>query len=580
VTHLGTSDAVFSRSAVPTPHWAWALVASGLILVTVMTFRPVLEAQFISWDDPEYLGFDWGRNGEPVERPDCLLKDVAGLRSIWNPFNPALRASEALRRYLAGDVANLFAMSLDQYYPLVFTSFWLEHHAWGLDPRGYHTTNLVLHVLNVVLVLWLLRTLGASIGVAAAAAAVFALHPAQVSSVAWITERKNLLSGFFYLVAFLMYLWHRRSGGARRWIAYAACVAAFVAALLSKTQTLTFPFALAAADVVLQRRGRLPRLGGVGLTSRLLPMLVLALAAAQLTARVEFAHTLGAVLPSTPIELRLFIAARALWSYVATFAAPLRLAPIYPHWEVAPFAASPAALVWWGALLASVAAAIVLFRIRRRIDGLTWWGLAQSFLAVLPILGLVSFNYQKYSYVADHYLYLACIGGGVAMAQTAARWTTRGGAARRAQTIAAVTLLAACSALSYREASHWKSVESFWTHAIERNPNSLTAYYNLGNHFYTMRQLDRALPLYERASQMDSDNGRALNAYLWTLDFLRGTDAVRDACRARLQQAEDAERAGRQREALRIYQQLNVGAPKYVKECDAAEAIQRLGETH
>ena len=123
-------------------------------------------------------------------------------------------------------------------------------------------------------------------------------------------------------------------------------------------------------------------------------------------------------------------------------------------------------------------------------------------------------------------------------------------------------------------------VESFWTHAIERNPNSLTAYYNLGNHFYTMRQLDRALPLYERASQMDSDNGRALNAYLWTLDFLRGTGAVVDACRARLQQAEDAERAGRQREALRIYQQLKVGAPKYVKECDTAEALQRLGEAH
>lgn len=198
-----------------------AIVPAVLLLaLAVCAYVPATHGGFI-WDDDRYVS----------ENP--ALTHPAGLRAIW------LRPG-----------------ATDQYYPLVFTTFWVEHRIWGTNPAGYHWVNVVLHGLNAGLLWTLLTRLG--VRWPWLAAAVFALHPVHVESVAWISERKNVLSGFFYLVAFLAYLRfaplepgegavpdeaavaeERATGSGLGW--YAVAFAAFVAALLSKTVTCSLP---------------------------------------------------------------------------------------------------------------------------------------------------------------------------------------------------------------------------------------------------------------------------------------------------------------------------------------------------
>ena len=338
----------------------WAALIT-LLAVTALAYRPTLSADFIRFDDQYYV----------VEND--RLRTVEGLRKIWTPW--------ATERGT-------------QYYPLLVSSFWVEYHLWGLDARGYHTTNLILHLVNALLVFFLARAFGTSRRVPFAVAGIFALHPVQVESVAWVTERKNVLSGFFYLLSFLGYVHHRRVGS---WTAYAGCLVAFVAALLSKTQTVTLPVSLLLADWALQQTGRLPRLGIVGLGLRIGPLLALGLGAVTFTIQSEGRHI-------TPPEFsaieRVLIAANAAAFYVRLFLAPIHLAPMYPQWKL-----SADGTVWWIATVVWPFILALLFRFRRALGSLPLWGIAHFYVSLAPVLGFVSFNYLIYSFVADHFLY-------------------------------------------------------------------------------------------------------------------------------------------------------------------------------
>src|SRR5215468_9171336 len=184
------------------------LVLQGvlLVVVTVAAYLPALHAGFV-WDDDSYV------------TDNAALRSVDGLRRIW--FEPGAEP---------------------QYYPLTFTTFWVEYHLWGLQPFGYHLVNVFLHAVNALLVWLILRRL--RLPGAWFAAAVFALHPMQVESVAWISERKNVLSGLLFLSALLVYLRAEGTDGAARrssWLAYGVVGVLFVGALLSKTVTCTLP---------------------------------------------------------------------------------------------------------------------------------------------------------------------------------------------------------------------------------------------------------------------------------------------------------------------------------------------------
>lgn len=467
----------------------WVTVA--ILGLTCVAYIPVMTGEFLQWDDQHY-----------VERSE-VIHDPAGLPRIWNP---AARAT-------------------DQYYPLTFTSYWLEFRLWGLDARGYHLTNVGLHLANTVLVVMLAGALGASPAVQAALGAIFALHPAQVASVAWIAERKNTLSALCYLAAFLLYLRHRRSG---RWAPYGGALLAFAAALLSKTQTVTLPLVLALAEWCLQRTGRLKRLAPGRIAARLAPMI--AVAAVMSVATIHFEQR-----PWTrtfTVAEQVVIAANAAAFYVRTFLFPFALSPIYPEWRVA--ATDP---IWWLPVAGwAVVAAVAVWQ-RRRVPALAAFGAAQFFVTLSPVLGFVPFNLQTYTFIADHFLYLAVVGGGLAVAVVVERGIQLLPAAgrRRELVIGVAGLLCVGATLqTAEEAGHWRTNETFWRRVQERDPEGFLGYYNLGNHYRARGQWAEALPYFTRAVEIRPNVDYPFRRWAEALRQVAGEQAVIEASTRKL----------------------------------------------
>jgi len=470
-------------------HWRLEIYAAALLLATLLAYLPTFNAGFVRWDDQYYV------------EDSNLLQDTDALKRIWNPF----------------------AHDTQQYYPLVFSSYWLEYHLWGLDARSYHVVNVGLHAINALLVLSIVLELGVAPPVAAIAAALFALHPAQVASVAWISELKNTLSGLFYLLAALAYLRHRRSGA---WSAYGLCLLAFVGALLSKTQTLTLPASLVLADWALQRLGRVRRAGIVAVLARALPMLALGALAGLVTMQFEERPWTHAF---TPVE-RLLVSTNAALFYARTFCAPLWLSPVYPEWHV-----SVGDWRWWVAPLLCALAAAALVAGRRRIPELVAWSVAHFYITLIPVLGVFSFNFQTYTFVADHFLYLSLVGGGLAAAigiERAAAWSPT--AAPRAMAAAGLLMLTTCAVLTYQECTHWRDNLAFWTRVRDRDPDGFLGHYNLGNHYRFKGQWAEAVPFYRRAAEIRSHVDFAFLRYAEALGHASGAAAVVDMCTQRL----------------------------------------------
>ena len=187
-------------------QWRIYLFVLLLAAVTILAYRPAWNGGFL-WDDDAYV-----TNNELLTAPD-------GLRRIWFSFD-----------------------SPSQYFPLVYTTFRIERALWGLNPAGYHVVNVLLHVANALLVWRLLARL--RVPGAWLAGAIFALHPVQVESVAWITERKNVLMGFFFLLTLLVWVEFLDQQTTRRWRLYLLALVLYALALLSKTTACTLPVAL------------------------------------------------------------------------------------------------------------------------------------------------------------------------------------------------------------------------------------------------------------------------------------------------------------------------------------------------
>ncbi len=403
---------------------------AGLIpLLAVVAFWPGLENGYVNWDDNEYI------------RHNPLVISPNGLSDIWTSFDSP------------------------QYYPLTFTSFWLEYRLWGPFATGYHTTNLILHALNALLVFAVLRELGASRPLAWLAAALFAVHPIQVASVSWLAQRKNTLSGLFALLTMLWYSRHARRGGARH---YVAALLAFAAAMLSKTAVVVLPLSLILAERLLFR-SRLRRAVG-----RAAPMLAMGLVLGILTMFVEQAD---APAGDTPLR-RLLVAPAAIWFYVGKLLLPIRLLGLYPHWDV-----SAAAWQWWLPLIGMIGAAVALWLLRRRLPAMTLWGLGHFVLMVLPASGLVTFGYLEHSPVGDHFVYLACIGFFAAVIAAAAspfQKLAPTGAARTAYVAVAAACLIPLAARTWFQTQVWRDGLTFWGHTLAHNPTSGLAHNNMG----------------------------------------------------------------------------------------------------
>ena len=334
-----------------------ALVALGLMVV--VSYLPVMLWGGFVWDDEIYIKVD------PV-------RDVSGLWQIW--FSPSAIDGEG------------------HYWPLVYTTFWLEHKLWGFDPTGYHIVNVMLHWVNTLLVWHLVRRL--AVPGAWVVAAVFAVHPLHVESVAWVIERKDVLSGLLYLAAALA--WMRFVEQPRRgW--YACSLVLYAAGLLSKSIVITLPVTL-----LIWHWWKQGRVASTDLL-RLVPFFVVGLVIA--VGDLSFSRSVAPVSLDYSLTERTLIAARALWFYAGKMVWPTDLAVIYPLWGI--HVADPLA---WGYLIAAVALVVALWRFRQRVGRGPLAGASFFAVTLLPVLGFVDHVYMQYAFVADRFQYLAGIG--------------------------------------------------------------------------------------------------------------------------------------------------------------------------
>ncbi len=437
------------------PVWLPALL---LVAVTVLAYQPAWHGNLI-WDDAPHIA-----------RPE--LHSFSGLVRTW--IKPG---------------------ATQQYYPLVYSVFWVEHRLWGDSTLGYHLVNILLHTVSALLLLKILQQLG--VPGAWLAASIFALHPVQVESVAWIAERKNTLSGVFYLGSALAYLSFDRTR-TRRF--YALALGLFVLGLFSKTVIATLPAALLL--VFWWKRGRLSWKPDV---YPLAPFFVVGMGGGLFTAWVErkFGGAEGAAYDFSVVE-RCLIAGRALWFYAWKLVCPVKLTFIYPRWEVSSW-------IWWqwlfpaAGLLVVVAAWAITRPGRGLLAGLLFYG-----GTLFPALGFFNVYPFRYSFVADHFQYLASVGVITLVSAGAAllldRWRIWG---RAAGHLFCVALLATLAVLTWQQSKMYADMETLWRTTIAKNPACWMAHINLGTTLDRKGQTDEAIRQYREAIRLRPDDAEA-----------------------------------------------------------------------
>lgn len=451
----GAADAKAPSATTPRRRWPAGLL---LVLLVAATYAPGVRNGFVDWDDDVYI------------RDNAYLRRLDGLRAIW------------------------LTRELPQYYPVTFTSYWLEYQLWGEHAAGYYVVNVLLHAAAALLSLTLFRALGAGPRTAWLAAAIFALHPVQVGSVAWLAERKNLLAGLFGVLTLLLYVRHRQTG---LWRWYALTLTAFALAVLSKSVALaTLP------SMWLMDRWALGRRGWGG-ALRLVPAAAIAVLPVLVTAEREGA--LGsAAAASAPA--RLLHAAAALWAYVGKFVLPVTLSPLYAKWNIT--LTSPLA---WAALGAVLAAVVAVVLGRRRLGGLVLWGLAHFVITLAPALGLVHFGYLRHAPFADHLAYFALLGAGLAVAVGLDRGA--GALSPRWQglvrTAVPGVLLLALAAKSGAQVQIWRNPETLWSYVLRHNPRAAPAWVGRGRLAAARGDMAGALACFQKAVEYDPDNFHA-----------------------------------------------------------------------
>jgi hypothetical protein len=434
-----------------------ALLASALAGLVLLVYYPVLSCNFVPYDDPLYV------------TKNAIVRQGLSAEGI---------------------VLALWAEVAANWHPVTLLSLQLDHELFGLRPWGYHLHNLLLHLANTLLLFFLLRRMTGAAGRSFLVAVLFALHPLHVESVAWVSERKDVLSTFFGLLA----LWAYAGYAARpRPLRMAAVAVLLALSLLAKPMWVTFPFLLLLLDFwPLRRWGA----GAGRLCAEKLPLfaLVALISAAALSAQRRG----GAVQPleTLPLAARLGNAATTYVVYLRQTAVPTDLTIFYPHGGSA---LGVATMIGAAVLLLAVSAAAVCFARQLPYLFVGWfWYLG----TLVPVIGLVQIGGQAH---ADRYTYVPLIGVFIALA-----WGL-GDLAERARLpwpgfVAAALAVGVCGLLARWQIAHWRDGVALWEHARRVSPDDNFVLSNLGTALLESGDADAALAQFEKVARQMPDN--------------------------------------------------------------------------
>jgi tetratricopeptide (TPR) repeat protein len=446
-----------------------ALLGAAILAIAVLVYLPAMQGGFL-WDDYAFLKDNW-----LIQAPD-------GLRRFW------------------------FTTQAEDYFPLTSSTLWVEWRIWGDHVAGYHVTNVLLHAAAAVLVWRVLRRLG--VPGAWLAGVLFAVHPAAVASAAWITERKNTLPMALYLLSLLAWLrfdslcsHHDDTTGttngtphsALRTPHYLLSLGLFLLALLAKTSVVMLPAVLLLC--AWWRRGKIARKDVL----RSLPFFALALALGLVTVWFQQHNVIrNDVVRPEGWGSRVATTGWIIGFYLLKALVPIGLCAAYPRWNVnagSPIAYLPLALIVIG---------FALLWTRRKS-----WGRAPLFamgyfaLMLLPVLGIVSMSFMKFSFVADHLQYAALIGVIAFAAAVLARAAAAAGWRGRAGTFAVVGLVVVLALLTWRRARLYADGELLWRDDIAKQPESWLAWNNLGDVFSRAGKQKEAVACFEQSLELN-----------------------------------------------------------------------------
>ncbi len=426
--------------------WLFALF---LVFATLVAYQPVWHAGFI-WDDGILL-----LENDMVKRPD-------GWWHLW------------------------FTKGVD-YVPVTISSFWLEWHLWRAQPLGYHLDNVILHGLCAGLLWRVLKRMDA-VG-SRLAAAIFALHPVNVASVAWIAERKNTLGMAFFLCSLLWYLRFEKTNR-KKW--YWLSAAGFLLAILSKSAVAPAPLVL--LGLAWWQRGRISWQDG----KRSLLFFGLAIAAGALAFWSQ-SHAPNAIARSDGFWERLGTAGLAFWFYLGKALYPTHLIPVYPLWHFNP--------THWAAYLPGVAvlaALAVCWFFRRQFGRPLLAGLGYYLLMLLPVLGFVNIALMRFTLVADQWQYFAIPAPIALVAAVLTNWMKQIGKGRLAiQAALCGAILLSLNILTWQQCSFYTSPTALWEETVKANPQSFIAHSGLAGIRFREGKTQEAIAEYNAALALE-----------------------------------------------------------------------------
>jgi Flp pilus assembly protein TadD len=449
------------------PLWKNSILPAGaIVLVTLVCYLPAMRAGLV-WDDKPLL----------FENPIIQASD--GLYRIWFTAEPV------------------------DYCPLTWSMFWLEWRWCGMQPARYHITNILLHAVSAVLVWRVLRQL--NLPAAWLAGLVFAIHPVNVASVAWISERKNTLAMVFFLLTLLFYLKFDANSG-RRW--YGLSLGMFLLALTAKASVVTAPLLLLVCAA--WRRRTVTRLDVWCLT----PFFILA---GVMTAVAFWFQQHNAIQEATVRTedwlSRIATMGWMVWFYIYKAMVPFNLSMIYPRWQVDGWQW----VSWLPGL--GVLLCLVIFWIRRKTWGRAFlFGFGTFLITIAPVLGFCDMYWFLFSFVADHWQYISIISI-IALVVCGAGKIREGRSARirRMMNVLALLVVGTLSILTWQQTLIYKDEQTLWHDTLRKNPNAWIAWYNLGSNSLMMGReqeayegLSRSIDLWPGYAKAHSNLGTVL----------------------------------------------------------------------